>query len=157
MVSGDSPSYDDPNLEFQVPDVDDTSRVTDGDSRSVQQPAAESQGDSQPEASQSTSQEPSFFGDDGSSESKDEVADDRAVLSKDRDTDIFVEKERYKDVLLSVADTEKELQSALQHLDKVLDDELGVSKRIKEWHDLFNGVQEDLIAIDKRLFEKGDE
>ncbi|MBW2983308.1 hypothetical protein KY327_03310, partial [Candidatus Woesearchaeota archaeon] len=110
VVSGDSPSYDDPNLEFQVPDVDDTSRVTDGDSRSVQQPAAESQADSQPEASQSTSQEPSFFGDDGSSESKDEVADDRAVLSKDRDTDIFVEKERYKDVLLSVADTEKNLQ-----------------------------------------------
>jgi len=129
--------------------------VTGDDFQPAQQPAAESQADSQPEASQSTSQESSFFGDD-SSESKDEVADDRAVLSKDRDTDIFVEKERYKDVLLSVADTEKELQSALQHLDKVLDDELGVSKRIKEWHDLFNGVQEDLIAIDKRLFEKGD-
>lgn len=150
-------SLDDPNLNFQVPDVDDTSRVAGGDSQPAQQPAEEPQEESHPDTSQDSSQEPSFFGDDGSSGSKDEVADDRAVLSKDEGTDIFVEKEKYKNVLLSVSDTEKNLQSALKHLDKVLDDELGVSKRIKEWHDIFNGVQEDLIAIDKRLFEKGDE
>ncbi|MFP4523967.1 MAG: hypothetical protein ACLFO2_01435 [Candidatus Woesearchaeota archaeon] len=136
--------------------MDDTSRVTGDESQPPQQPTAEPQAEPRPEDSQSTSQEPSFFGDD-SSESKDEIADDRAVLSKGQDTDIFVEKEKYKGVLLSVTDTEKNLQSALNHLDKVLDDELGVSKRIKEWHDIFNGVQEDLIAIDKRLFEKGDE
>ncbi|MBD3208936.1 hypothetical protein GF367_00775, partial [Candidatus Woesearchaeota archaeon] len=71
-------------------------------------------------------------------------------------TEIYVEKEKYQQALLVIATIQQDLQAAADKLGRVLDDEAIVTAKVDEWHDVLNGVQENLIAIDMRMFEKGD-
>lgn len=82
--------------------------------------------------------------------------EDNVVIKSSGRTDIYVEKKKYQGVLLSVSDVQEDIRDSLNHLSRVIDDELIISKHVDEWHDLLNGIQENLIAIDMRLFEKGD-
>ena len=48
------------------------------------------------------------------------------------------------------------LQRADDHLARVLDDENIMTAKVAVWHDILSSVQENLIAIDMRLFDEGD-
>ena len=85
------------------------------------------------------------------------VEESRVVTQRGRGTDIYVEKRTYQQVLLSVADVQDDLREANDHLSRVLDDENIISSQVDSWHDLLEDVQQNLIAIDMRLFEQGDD
>ncbi len=82
--------------------------------------------------------------------------EERVILKHAVGTDVFVEKYIYEDALLNVSAVQKDLQNAGSHLDKVLRDELAVTKKIGDWNATLNVIQEQLMSIDIRLFEKGD-
>lgn len=79
------------------------------------------------------------------------------VVRKDVATDIYVEKESYKGVLLSLDGVQKGVHAASDHLSKVVAMEASVTDKITHWHDVLNEVQDKLIGVDMKLFEKGDD
>lgn len=82
--------------------------------------------------------------------------EERVILKHAVGTDVFVEKYVYEDALLEASAVQKDLQNAGSHLDKVLRDEIAVTKKIDDWNTILNIIQEKLMTIDMRLFEKGD-
>ena len=72
------------------------------------------------------------------------------------DGGIFVEKGVYGGALLSVAAIEKQVKSAASHVQRVVDDEVAVTDKLKKWHDVLGEIEEKLMFIDEKLFEKGE-
>lgn len=78
------------------------------------------------------------------------------TLKRDGKREIYVEKSEYQEALVRMVEIERLVHKASDHLVRVLDDEGIVAAKVQAWHDLLNDVQESLIAIDMRLFERGD-
>ena len=81
--------------------------------------------------------------------------EERIIFKHAVGTDVFVEKLVYEQVLMDVAGVEKDLQLAGNHLDKVFRNEVAVTKKVDDWNKALNLIQEKLMAIDVRLFDKG--
>ncbi|MBN1275402.1 hypothetical protein JXA12_03860 [Candidatus Woesearchaeota archaeon] len=84
------------------------------------------------------------------------VQEERVTLKRDGKREIYVEKSEYQEALVRMVEIERLVHKASDHLVRVLDDEGIVAAKVQAWHDLLNDVQESLIAIDMRLFERGD-
>ncbi len=69
---------------------------------------------------------------------------------------IFIEKPRYIEVLLDVAAVERKVKEAAKHVQTVANDEVAVTDKIKLWHNLLSEIDEKLMLVDQRLFEKGE-
>ena len=94
----------------------------------------------------------------GQKEPEEEVVpvENQITINKGGVTEIFVEKKEYQQTLISLSGAVADLQKADDHLARVIDDENIMTAKIAAWHDILNTVQENLIAIDMRLFDEGD-
>lgn len=70
--------------------------------------------------------------------------------------ELFIEKREYMRLLLGVTAIESRVKQSAANVEKVISDEVVITDKLKAWHDLLSGLQEKLMAIDDRLFEKGE-
>ncbi len=82
--------------------------------------------------------------------------EERVVVRNSGVTEIFVEKEAYKSALLEVASIVKDGGAATDHITRILDNEAIVSAKLEEWHGVLDDIQEKLMLVDTKLFDKGD-